>query len=61
MYNYFNFEQGECGACTTEGTYFPTWMDAQRNLLHVGTVGFDSFNETVEVRCISLSLSSSHS
>ena len=51
MYNYFNFEQGECGACNDEGSYFGGWMSetAQRNLLHVGGLSYDAFNDTVEV------------
>ena len=49
MTNYFNFEQGECGSCTTEGSYFGDWMNAQRNLLHTGSLSYDAFNGTVEV------------
>ena len=49
MTNYFNFEQGSCGSCTTEGSYFGDWMDAHRNLLHTGSLSYDAFNGTVEV------------
>lgn len=47
--NYFNFEQGDCGAC--EPDYFSDWLDtpATRNLIHVGGIAYNSFNDTVEV------------
>ena len=47
--NYFNFEQGDCGAC--EADYFSAWLDTPgaRNLIHVGDLPYDSFNDTVEV------------
>jgi vitellogenic carboxypeptidase-like protein len=46
--NYFNFEQGDCGACAPD--YFSPWLDtaAARNAIHVGDLAYNSFNATVE-------------
>jgi len=44
--NYFNFEQGDCGACAPD--YSSAWLDSNRDLIHVGGLPYDSFNDTVE-------------
>lgn len=51
--NYFNLDQGPDGSSLTEN-YFIEWLGttAARELMHVGSIPYNVFNQTVETRLL---------